>query len=130
MHFLEEKQSKWYLVLQVVSLLLNQYDHSCPLTDSFRVEAEYGDTLRTRTYFRELESGIVGEFPLPGDKAKTCHWLMSTTCPVYPTEDVTYKLSMPVLSIYPKNMELDLKITIENEDKTILSCFQVLATTV
>lgn len=92
--------------------------------------AEYSDSLKTRAYFREIELGIASEFPLPGDKAKTCDWLLSTTCPVYPTEDVTYKLEMPVLLIYPKHMELDLKITVENEDKTILTCFQVLATTV
>lgn len=86
--------------------------------------------MKTRAYFREIESGIAAEFPVPGDKADTCEWLMSTTCPIYPNEDVIFKLDMPVLLIYPKNMELDLKITVENEDKTILSCFQVLATTV
>uniref|UniRef100_A0A336KZH3 CSON001914 protein n=1 Tax=Culicoides sonorensis TaxID=179676 RepID=A0A336KZH3_CULSO len=90
---------------------------------------EYSDNLKTRAYFREIESGVAGEFPLPNDKGNTCDWLVSTTCPIYPTEDVTFMLSMPVLLIYPKNMDLDLKITVENEDKTILTCFQVLAYT-
>uniref|UniRef100_A0A336MYS0 CSON008571 protein n=1 Tax=Culicoides sonorensis TaxID=179676 RepID=A0A336MYS0_CULSO len=88
------------------------------------------DKLKTRSYFREIESGVAGEFPLPSDKANTCDWLISTTCPIYPTEDVTFTLNMPVLWIYPKNMDLDLKITVENENKVILSCFQVLAKTV
>ncbi|XP_063709236.1 NPC intracellular cholesterol transporter 2-like [Culicoides brevitarsis] len=91
---------------------------------------EYAETLKTRAHFREIESGIAAEFPLPADRSNTCDWLISTTCPVYPTEDVTYKFVMPVLSIYPKKMELDLKITVENENKEILSCFQVEGTTV
>lgn len=86
--------------------------------------------MKTRSYFLEIESGIAGEFPLPNDKGNTCDWLVSTTCPIYETEDVIYTLSMPVLWIYPKNMDLDLKITVENENKEIMSCFQVLAKTV
>lgn len=91
---------------------------------------DYSDVLTTYADFREIESGIAGNFPLPSDQKNTCARLIGSRCPVYPDEDLIYELKMGVLRIYPTNMALDLKMYVRDASGATISCFQILATTV
>lgn len=91
---------------------------------------EYSDVLTTKAYFDDLTSGVSGSYPLPSSQKATCDHLIGSRCPLYDNEEVVYTLAMPILSIYPTGIDLDLKITVENELDNTLTCFQVLARTV
>lgn len=91
---------------------------------------EYSEDLTTLAYFDDLTSGVSGSYPLPSAQKVTCNNLIGSRCPLYDDEEVTYTLAMPILSIYPTGVDLDLKIVVKNENDQILTCFQVLARTV
>lgn len=109
----------------------------CPLKrgSTVRMEsdftvAEYSEVLETKAYFDDLTSGVSGSYPLPSSQKATCEHLIGSRCPLYDIEDVTYTLAMPILSIYPTGVDLNLKIVVQNENGRELTCFQVLARTV
>lgn len=91
---------------------------------------EYSENLTTRAFFHDLTAGVKGEYPLPSSQKNTCSNLNGTRCPLYDGEQVTYTGQMPILLIYPPNVDLDLMMSVENENTRNLTCFQVLARTV
>lgn len=98
-------------------------------TKYFINKADYSENLTLKTKWREIASGITGEFPFPSNIKNACLWLMNTQCPVYETEDVSYNLTMPVLKIYPPNLDLDLEISLWNDNNKPVTCFHVLTRT-
>ncbi|XP_049535814.1 uncharacterized protein LOC125951196 [Anopheles darlingi] len=68
--------------------------------------------------------GVTAPYPLPGEFAETCRWLEGTSCPLSPNEDVTYRLTIPVLSIYPL-VSLSIEIDIVDEAGDSVTCFVV-----
>uniref|UniRef100_T1DFE1 Putative ml domain protein n=2 Tax=Anopheles aquasalis TaxID=42839 RepID=T1DFE1_ANOAQ len=68
--------------------------------------------------------GVTAPYPLPGNFADTCQWLEGTSCPLSPNEDVTYRLTIPVLSIYPL-VSLSIEIDIIDENGASVTCFVV-----
>ncbi|XP_035777331.1 uncharacterized protein LOC118458699 [Anopheles albimanus] len=68
--------------------------------------------------------GVTAPYPLPGNFADTCQWLEGTTCPLSPFEDVTYRLTIPVLSIYPL-VSLSIEIDVVDEAGDSVTCFVV-----
>lgn len=95
----------------------------------FTVE-EYSVNLTTRAFFDDLTTAITGEYPLPSSQKDTCSNLIGGRCPLYEDEEVGYQGQMPVLIIYPPNIDLDLMMLVENENSRNLTCFQVLARTI
>lgn len=100
------------------------------LMESRFIVEEYSEVLRTRAHFNDLTTEVTGEYPLPSSQKETCTNLIGARCPLYDDEEVTYTLSMPILSIYPTGIDLDLTITVENANNRTLTCFSVLARTV
>uniref|UniRef100_A0A336M030 CSON013231 protein n=1 Tax=Culicoides sonorensis TaxID=179676 RepID=A0A336M030_CULSO len=90
---------------------------------------EYTETLTLKNEWREIASGITGEFPFPSNIRDACLNLLNTECPLYPSEDVAHNLTMPVLRIYPANLDLDLRIILKNDNSDAVMCFNVLART-
>ncbi|XP_052863621.1 NPC intracellular cholesterol transporter 2-like [Anopheles cruzii] len=68
--------------------------------------------------------GITAPYPLPAEFAATCNWLEGSSCPLSPNEDVTYRLTIPVLSIYPL-VSLVIEIDIVDQDSQTVACFLV-----
>lgn len=87
------------------------------------------DELGTYSDFLEIESGISGNFPLPGAQKDTCRNLVAGRCPVYPYEEITFALKMPVLAVYPKNLDLDLRISVRDKNNKFHTCYQILTRT-
>lgn len=94
-----------------------------------KIAATYTDTLTLKNKWREIASGIQGEFPFPSNIKEACNWLLNTQCPVYDSEDVSYNLTMPVLKLYPPNLDLDLQISLWNDDDQPAVCFHILSRT-
>uniref|UniRef100_A0A182JWL7 MD-2-related lipid-recognition domain-containing protein n=1 Tax=Anopheles christyi TaxID=43041 RepID=A0A182JWL7_9DIPT len=67
--------------------------------------------------------GVVTNYPL-GSNAVTCNFLQGSSCPLSANEDVTYRLTMPILSIYPL-VSLSIEINVVDQDNTSLTCFVV-----
>ncbi|ETN60795.1 Niemann-Pick Type C-2 [Anopheles darlingi] len=77
-------------------------------------------SLRTEVIATAL--GATAPFELPPDRAAACNWLQNTHCPVSAHEDITYRLSMPVLLVYPR-ISLTLEINLVDENRQSLACF-------
>ncbi|XP_040153286.1 NPC intracellular cholesterol transporter 2 homolog a-like [Anopheles arabiensis] len=67
--------------------------------------------------------GVVTNYPL-GSNAITCNFLQGSSCPLSANEDVTYRLTMPILSIYPL-VSLSIEIDLVDQDNNSVSCFVV-----
>ncbi|XP_035907732.1 NPC intracellular cholesterol transporter 2-like [Anopheles stephensi] len=78
------------------------------------------DTLRTEVVATAL--GVTAPFELPADRAAACNWLLNAQCPVSANEDITYRLSMPVLLIYPR-VSLTVEINLVDDAGQSLACF-------
>lgn len=98
--------------------------------ESTFVAPEYSDELKSRAFFNDLTTQVTGEYPLPQSQRETCNNLIGARCPVYDDEEVTYTGQMPILYIYPPNIDLDLMMLVQNENGRNMTCFQVLARTV
>ncbi|KFB38301.1 AGAP002850-PA-like protein [Anopheles sinensis] len=68
--------------------------------------------------------GITAPYPLPAEFAETCNWLEGASCPLSPNEDVTYRLTIPVLPIYPL-VSLSIEIDIVDQNDASVACFVV-----
>lgn len=68
--------------------------------------------------------GITAPYPLPAEFADTCAWLEGSSCPLSANEDVTYRLTIPVLPIYPL-VSLSIEIDIVDQAENSVSCFVV-----
>lgn len=68
--------------------------------------------------------GITAPYPLPAEFADTCAWLEGSSCPLSANEDVTYRLTIPVLPIYPL-VSLSIEIDIVDQAQNSVSCFVV-----
>uniref|UniRef100_A0A182KBS6 MD-2-related lipid-recognition domain-containing protein n=1 Tax=Anopheles christyi TaxID=43041 RepID=A0A182KBS6_9DIPT len=68
--------------------------------------------------------GITAPYPLPAEFADTCAWLEGSSCPLSANEDVTYRLTIPVLPIYPL-VSLSIEIDIVDQDGQSVTCFVV-----
>uniref|UniRef100_A0A182XW59 MD-2-related lipid-recognition domain-containing protein n=1 Tax=Anopheles stephensi TaxID=30069 RepID=A0A182XW59_ANOST len=68
--------------------------------------------------------GITAPYPLPAEFADTCAWLEGSSCPLSANEDVTYRLTIPVLPIYPL-VSLSIEIDIVDENEQSVTCFVV-----
>ncbi|XP_052890161.1 NPC intracellular cholesterol transporter 2-like [Anopheles moucheti] len=68
--------------------------------------------------------GITAPYPLPAEFANTCAWLEGSSCPLSANEDVTYRLTIPVLPIYPL-VSLSIEIDIVDETNESVACFVV-----
>uniref|UniRef100_A0A182S5S7 MD-2-related lipid-recognition domain-containing protein n=1 Tax=Anopheles maculatus TaxID=74869 RepID=A0A182S5S7_9DIPT len=78
------------------------------------------DNLRTEVVATAL--GVTAPFELPADRAAACNWLLNAQCPVSVNEDITYRLSMPVLLIYPR-VSLIVEINLVDDAGQSLACF-------
>ncbi|XP_058060347.1 NPC intracellular cholesterol transporter 2 homolog a-like [Anopheles bellator] len=67
--------------------------------------------------------GVVTNYPL-GVNAVTCNFLQGTSCPLSATEDVSYRLTMPILAIYPL-VRVDIEIDVRDQNNNSVVCFQV-----
>lgn len=67
--------------------------------------------------------GVVTNYPL-GSNAITCNFLQGSSCPLSANEDVTYRLTMPILSIYPL-VSLSIEIDLIDQNNNSVSCFVV-----
>lgn len=90
---------------------------------------DYALELTTYADFLEIASGVSGNFPLPSPVNETCKNLHNSRCPVYPYEEIRYTLRMGVLLLYPRNLDLDLRISVRDRANNFHSCFQLLART-
>ncbi|KFB35565.1 AGAP007197-PA-like protein [Anopheles sinensis] len=77
-------------------------------------------SLHTRVVATAL--GVTAPFDLPADRAAACNWLLNAECPVSANEDITYRLSMPVLLIYPR-VSLSIEIDLVDPNGQSLACF-------
>ncbi|XP_050079297.1 uncharacterized protein LOC126567107 [Anopheles maculipalpis] len=68
--------------------------------------------------------GITAPYPLPAEFADTCAWLEGSSCPLSANEDVTYRLTIPVLPIYPL-VSLVIEIDIVDNNDQSVTCFLV-----
>lgn len=68
--------------------------------------------------------GVTLPFPLPDDRTDACLHLIGSSCPLSRNEDVTYKLNMPVLAIYPL-VSLTIQIGLKDENNDVVTCFRV-----
>ncbi|XP_052873558.1 NPC intracellular cholesterol transporter 2-like [Anopheles cruzii] len=75
-----------------------------------------------RTEVTATALGVTAPFELPADRAAACNWLQNTQCPVSANEDITYRLQMPVLIIYPR-VSLILEVNLVDENLRSLACF-------
>ncbi|EAA04248.1 NPC intracellular cholesterol transporter 2-like [Anopheles arabiensis] len=78
--------------------------------------------LRTQVVATAL--GVTAPFELPADRAAACNWLLNTQCPVSANEDITYRLSMPVLLVYPR-VSLTVEIDLVDDAGQSLACFEL-----
>uniref|UniRef100_A0A182KGL4 MD-2-related lipid-recognition domain-containing protein n=1 Tax=Anopheles christyi TaxID=43041 RepID=A0A182KGL4_9DIPT len=78
--------------------------------------------LRTEVVATAL--GVTAPFELPADRAAACNWLQDAQCPVSANEDITYRLSMPVLLIYPR-VSLTVEINVVDDAGQSLVCFEL-----
>ncbi|XP_053670483.1 NPC intracellular cholesterol transporter 2 homolog a-like [Anopheles nili] len=67
--------------------------------------------------------GVVTGYPL-GSNAITCNFLQGSSCPLSANEDVTYRLTMPILSIYPL-VSLSIEIDVIDQNNQSVTCFVV-----
>uniref|UniRef100_A0A182P285 MD-2-related lipid-recognition domain-containing protein n=1 Tax=Anopheles epiroticus TaxID=199890 RepID=A0A182P285_9DIPT len=67
--------------------------------------------------------GVTTNYPL-GPNAVTCNFLQGSSCPLSANEDVTYRLTMPILAIYPL-VSLSIEIDIVGQDNISVACFVV-----
>uniref|UniRef100_A0A182JD17 MD-2-related lipid-recognition domain-containing protein n=1 Tax=Anopheles atroparvus TaxID=41427 RepID=A0A182JD17_ANOAO len=67
--------------------------------------------------------GVVTNYPL-GSNSVTCNFLQGSSCPLSAGEDVTYRLTMPVLSIYPL-VSLSIEIDVQDANSQSVTCFVV-----
>uniref|UniRef100_A0A182N787 MD-2-related lipid-recognition domain-containing protein n=1 Tax=Anopheles dirus TaxID=7168 RepID=A0A182N787_9DIPT len=67
--------------------------------------------------------GVVTNYPL-GTNAVTCNFLQGTSCPLSANEDVTYRLTMPILAIYPL-VSLSIEINVVDQANASVACFVV-----
>ncbi|XP_050071436.1 NPC intracellular cholesterol transporter 2 homolog a-like [Anopheles maculipalpis] len=67
--------------------------------------------------------GVVTNYPL-GSNAVTCNFLQGSSCPLSANEDVTYRLTMPILSIYPL-VSLSIEIDVVDQNTNSVTCFVV-----
>uniref|UniRef100_A0A182Q4U1 MD-2-related lipid-recognition domain-containing protein n=1 Tax=Anopheles farauti TaxID=69004 RepID=A0A182Q4U1_9DIPT len=67
--------------------------------------------------------GVVTNYPL-GSNSVTCNFLQGSSCPLSANEDVTYRLTMPILSIYPL-VSLSIEINVVDENQSSVACFVV-----
>uniref|UniRef100_A0A182W0P8 MD-2-related lipid-recognition domain-containing protein n=1 Tax=Anopheles minimus TaxID=112268 RepID=A0A182W0P8_9DIPT len=67
--------------------------------------------------------GVVTNYPL-GSNAVTCNFLQGSSCPLSANEDVTYRLTMPILAIYPL-VSLSIEINVVDQDNNSVTCFVV-----
>uniref|UniRef100_A0A182NJY2 MD-2-related lipid-recognition domain-containing protein n=1 Tax=Anopheles dirus TaxID=7168 RepID=A0A182NJY2_9DIPT len=77
-----------------------------------------------RTEVMATALGVTAPFELPADRAAACNWLLNAQCPVSANEDITYRLSMPVLLIYPR-VSLTVEINLVDDDGQSLACFML-----
>lgn len=93
------------------------------------ISTKYSENVTSFAHFREIESGITGNFPLPSDQRDTCRRLINSSCPLYPGEEITHELVMPVYIFYPSAMALELTMFVQNDEGGVEKCFKLLATT-
>ncbi|XP_058116335.1 ecdysteroid-regulated 16 kDa protein-like [Anopheles ziemanni] len=67
--------------------------------------------------------GVTTNYPL-GSNAATCNFLQGSSCPLSAGEDVTYRLTMPILSIYPL-VSLTIEIDVVDASNQSVACFFV-----
>ncbi|XP_063704272.1 uncharacterized protein LOC134833762 [Culicoides brevitarsis] len=110
-----------------VPCILPRGDHLTSIIDF--ESPSYSETLTLKNTWREIASGLTGEFPFPSSIKNACNHLLNAACPVYPSEDISYNLTMPVLKLYPPKLDLDLQISVWNDDGEAAFCFNILART-
>ncbi|XP_053657923.1 NPC intracellular cholesterol transporter 2 homolog a-like [Anopheles marshallii] len=66
---------------------------------------------------------VVTNYPL-GTNAVTCNFLQGSSCPLSANEDVTYRLTMPILAIYPL-VSLNIEINVVDQSNNSVTCFVV-----
>uniref|UniRef100_U5EWT0 Putative ml domain salivary peptide n=1 Tax=Corethrella appendiculata TaxID=1370023 RepID=U5EWT0_9DIPT len=71
-------------------------------------------------------NGIKLPYALDSKYSKACNHLVATACPLDESEEVTVKLSIPVLKIYPKiSLNIEISLVNENEPSIVHSCFNL-----
>ncbi|KFB34859.1 AGAP002804-PA-like protein [Anopheles sinensis] len=68
-------------------------------------------------------AGRHDDYPL-GSNSATCNFLQGSSCPLSAGEDVTYRLTMPILSIYPL-VSLTIEIDVVDAAQQSVACFSV-----
>lgn len=91
------------------------------------VEVQFTTTQATETLTPKVITKLAGlsiPYNLPEEQRNACNHLTDTKCPLEPSEDATYVLTMPVLEFYPLiNIEIQLEM-LGDQNETIF-CFKV-----
>jgi ML domain len=62
---------------------------------------------------------------MPEEFLDACGHLVGSVCPLDVNEDVTWKLTIPVLEEYPAETTLILEISLIGDDDQVVTCFEV-----
>ncbi|XP_053670628.1 NPC intracellular cholesterol transporter 2 homolog a-like [Anopheles nili] len=70
-----------------------------------------------------MATGIVTGYPV-GSNAITCNFLQGSSCPLSANENVTYRLTLPILPIYPL-VSLSIEVDVIDQNNQSVICFVV-----
>jgi Niemann-Pick C2 protein len=62
---------------------------------------------------------------MPEEFMDACQHLVGTMCPLSVNEDVTWKLTVPVLEEYPTETTLILEISLIGDLDRVVTCFEI-----